>query len=228
MPSMPRVLASGLGLGLLLALPLTAAWAAEDEMAMTPEEHAAMMPGEASGADPHAHHRMMMEASHEVHRSLADYAVPELKLVRDDGKSVSLSAELDDGRPVFMNFIYTTCTTICPLTSQVFGLFQQKLGDDSASVHLVSISIDPEQDTPARLTEYAKRFRAGRGWQHYTGTAAASVAAQRAFNVYRGDKMNHTPVTLVRPAPGSPWVRLDGFATADQLYAEYQALVAAK
>jgi protein SCO1/2 len=49
---------------------------------------------------------------------------------------------------------------------------------------------------------------------------AASVAAQRVFEVYRGDKMGHTPVTLVRAAPGAAWVRFDGFATADMLLQE--------
>ena len=45
-----------------------------------------------------------------------------------------------------------------------------------------------------------------------------------APGAYRGDKMSHTPVTLLRAAPGQSWVRLDGFATADDLYAEVQQL----
>ena len=57
---------------------------------------------------------------------------------------------------------------------------------------------------------------------------SASVEAQRAFNVYRGDKMSHTPVTLLRAAPGQSWVRLDGFATAEDLYAELQKLQSAR
>jgi protein SCO1/2 len=80
--------------------------------------------------------------------------------------------------------------------------------------------VDPEEDTPARLRAYARQYSAGPEWQHYTGTVAASLAAQRAFDVYRGDKMGHTPVTLVRTAPGAPWIRLDGFATAEVLLKE--------
>lgn len=163
-------------------------------------------------------------ANNEVKRTVVNYTVPAVKLVRDDGAGVSLDAELNDGRPVVLNFIYTTCTTICPLSSQEFSMLQQRLGPDRDKVHLVSISIDPEQDTPARLVEYASRFEAGKEWQHYTGTVGASIEAQRAFNVYRGDKMSHTPVTLMRGVPGGSWVRLEGFATADALYAEVQAL----
>ncbi|MEX3930193.1 hypothetical protein AB4Y36_40565, partial [Paraburkholderia sp. BR10936] len=46
------------------------------------------------------------------------------------------------------------------------------------------------------------------------------MAAQRAFNVYRGDKMNHTPVAFLRAAPGKPWLRIDGFATRFESGAE--------
>jgi len=178
----------------------------------------------AHDADAHAHHQ---HAAPETTRSLVAYTIPAVNLVRDDGAPVDLNRELDDGRPVVLNFIYTTCTSVCPLTSQTFADLQNKLGAARDRVHLVSISIDPEQDTPARLRAYAEKFGAGPQWQHYTGTSAASLAAQRAFNAYRGSKMNHAPVTLVRTAPGNRWIRIDGFATADQLLGELRAAVAA-
>jgi protein SCO1/2 len=174
----------------------------------------------AHGADPHEHHHVAPT----VARSVANYVVPGVALVRDDGKAVTLPDEMNDGRPVVLNFIYTTCTTVCPLASQVLSEVQAQLGAKRSQVHLMSISIDPEQDTPSRLHKYAERFGAGPGWQHYTGTVEASRAAQRAFGVYRGDKMDHTPATLVRAAPGAPWVRIDGFATPDQLLAELSLL----
>jgi protein SCO1/2 len=92
----------------------------------------------------------------------------------------------------------------------------------------VSISIDPEQDTPARLREYAGRFHAGPAWHHYTGTVEASIALQRAFDAYRGDKMSHVPVTFLRAAPGRPWVRIDGFASSAELEGEVRGLLAAR
>jgi protein SCO1/2 len=162
------------------------------------------------------HHHMAPETV----RTLADYSIPRIALVREDGKNVVLTNEIDDGKPVVLSFVYTTCTTICPLTSMTLEELQGRLGDARDRVHLVSISIDPEQDTPARLREYARKFNAGPEWHHYTGTVGASVASQRAFDVYRGDKMSHAPVTLVRAGPNERWVRFEGFATADQLLAE--------
>jgi len=158
-------------------------------------------------------------------RTTADYAVPRVTLVRDDGKSVLLTDELNDGRPVVMNFIFTTCTSICPLLSQTLERLQNVLGAERDQVHILSISIDPEEDTPARLAAYAKRYSAGPEWRHYTGTMEAILATAKAFNVYRGDKMSHTPVTLLRKAPGETWIRFDGFATAEELLHEISGTV---
>jgi protein SCO1/2 len=180
----------------------------------------AVSAGDASPpADPAAAAHQDHGAGRGLHRSEVNYVIPAVALLRDDGKHVALPAELDDGRPVALNFIYTSCTTICPLSSQVFAQFQDQLGDKRSRFHLVSISIDPEQDTPARLREYAQQYGAKPGWDHYTGAFAVIGDVQRAFNAYRGDKMSHTPLTLLREAPGKPWVRIDGFASVDDLLA---------
>jgi protein SCO1 len=174
------------------------------------------------GADEHAHHHLPPVST--TNRFAADYMIPDVRLIRQDGAVVKLGEELNDGRPVVLSFIYTSCTTVCPLISHTLSQLQSKLGGQRDRVHLVSITIDPEQDNPARLREYAKTFDAGPEWQHYTGTLAASQAVQRAFDVYRGNKMDHAPATLIRPAPGARWIRIEGFATADQLFAELSDL----
>jgi len=176
-------------------------------------------PAHAANAEAHANH-LAAAAAGGGQRTLVDYAVPDLRLVREDGARVSLQSVLGDGRPVILAFIYTSCTTVCPMVSQTLAQVQEMLGPLRDTVNMVSISIDPEFDTPARLREYARRFGAGPQWHHYTGTTAASEAAQRAFNVYRGNKMEHQPATLVRVSAGEKWVRLDGFASARQLITE--------
>jgi protein SCO1/2 len=161
-------------------------------------------------------------------RSTASYNIPPVSLVREDGKTVSLPEELDDGKPVVLTFIFTSCATICPVMSALFSQLQNRLGVDQSRVHMASISIDPERDRPERLAEYAKRYHAGPQWHYYTGTVQASVAVQRAFDTYRGDKMNHSPVTFVRARPGAPWLRIDGYATPDELAGEVRPLLAAR
>lgn len=175
-------------------------------------------------ASMHSHHLAVEQTKYQI----ADYRLPQIHLMREDGTNVYFSEELNDGRPVILNFIYTTCTTICPLTSHTFAELQDKLGSELRRVHMVSISIDPEQDTPAVLARYAKRFGAGRQWQFYTGTMDASIAVQRAFDVYGGDKMNHNPVTFIRIAPGKPWLRIDGFAKSDELFSALRDMATSK
>lgn len=166
-------------------------------------------------------------ASHDVaaKRVEANYRLTRLSMVRQDGKKVVFPDELDDGRPVVLQFIYTSCTAICPVTSRTLSQMQEKLGAESSKVHMISISIDPEYDTPPRLVAYAKKFGAGPQWHFYTGSVESSVALQKSFEAYRGDKMNHIAVTFMRPAPGKSWVRLEGLRSADDLIKEYRSIV---
>ena len=175
----------------------------------------------AAAHDNHAGHGLAKEQTRSEH----DYPLPALKLTRADGQRISLSEAIDDGRPVVLNFIYTSCNAVCPVTSQVFSELRERLGAERDKVNMVSISIDPEQDTPRLLTEYARRFGSAGVWAHYTSSSAAAVEIQRAFGAWRGDKMNHQPITYLRAAPGKPWVRLDGFFGPAALLAEYQKTV---
>jgi protein SCO1/2 len=155
-------------------------------------------------------------------RQVAEYAAPDLEVVRQDGKKLSFTQALNDGRPVIMSFIFASCSAICPMLSHTLMKIQSKLENSPNKAHLMSITIDPENDTPAILTEYAKKFSAGPDWDFYTGSREISINLQKAFNVYRGDKMNHTSVILIRVRPGAPWVRLEGFLNADMVVSEYQ------
>ncbi|HMA10450.1 MAG TPA: SCO family protein [Steroidobacteraceae bacterium] len=176
----------------------------------------------------HHHHDHAMPAGQDGYvRTLAAYAVPDVQLVDADGVGVSLRGELaDPDRPVILNFIFTSCAAVCPVMSATFSQVQAALGPQRDAVRMVSISIDPEQDTPAALKAYAGKYGAGPQWQMLTGSRDDSIAVQRAFDVYRGDKMNHQPATFLRAAPGQPWVRLDGFAGAADILREVRRLTA--
>lgn len=157
-------------------------------------------------------------------RSERSYAIPDVTLVDEGARPVRLREAFAADEPVMLNFIFTTCKAICPVMSGIFAKVPRELGADAARVRLVSISIDPEQDTPRRLRAYAERFGAGPRWSFLTGSVADIEAVQRAFDVYRGDKMSHEPLTLLRAAPGRPWVRLDGFASPAELAREYERI----
>lgn len=172
------------------------------------------------------HHHVMDSAGSSYRRSVESYKIPDVKLVDRSGAEILLRDGLNGDDPIMLNFIFTSCNAICPAMSATFYNVQEALGKERSKVRMVSISIDPENDTPARLKEYAKKFHAGRQWRVLTGSIESSIAVQRAFGVFRGDKMSHTPVTFLRAGgTNSPWVRLDGLASAPDIIKEYRKLV---
>lgn len=182
--------------------------------------------GIAQAETEHHHHNAMESAGDAYQRSIASYDIPNIKLVDVNGAERSLRDGFNDNEPIMLNFIFTSCTAICPVMSATFRNVQESLGEESSKVRMVSISIDPENDTPARLKEYAQRYHAGPQWQMLTGSIENSIAAQRAFGVFRGDKMSHTPVTFLRASGAhSHWVRLDGLISAQDIIKEYRKLV---
>lgn len=201
-----------------LALPFLAALA----LGLTP-----CVPGAIAADhqyDRHVHHRHAPPSEQDGYvRTTAAYGIPDVKLLDAAGAEVPLRSSLDD-KPVILNFIFTTCGAVCPVMTHTFSQVQAALGSERNAVRMVSISIDPEQDTPEALRAYAGKYGAGPQWQMLTGSRDASIAVQRAFDVYRGDKMNHQPATFLRARPGQPWVRLDGFASAADIVREYRRL----
>jgi protein SCO1/2 len=144
--------------------------------------------------------------------------------VNQDGEKISLTSLLNGEKPVFLDFIYATCTTICPILSVGFSYFQKKMGPEADKVQLVSISIDPDNDTPEIMTEYLQKYKSQPGWEFLTGKRQDIIQVMKAFDAYVVNKMNHYPMTILR-APGSDeWVRIDGLLGASDLMEEYRQL----
>lgn len=152
------------------------------------------------------------------------YVAPAVPMLDQFGRKVAFDQAITDGRPVIMNFVFTSCTTICPVMTQIFIEVQARLAGESAKVHMVSVSIDPEYDTPSRLLAYIKKSGIGADWDFYTGSIDASIAVQKAFDADRGDKMNHETATLLRGPRGNYWLRLDGFASPEAIVDAYRSI----
>jgi protein SCO1/2 len=173
-----------------------------------------------SGHD-HSQHQAMLAKKGVLSRTVSAYEIPDVTLQDASGAQVSLRSLFDGQEPVILNFIFTTCTTICPVMSATFEQVQEKLGAKRNRVRMVSISIDPENDTPAKLNDYAKRFHAGSHWKMLTGSVANSVAVQRAFEVAVADKMNHKAAVFLRPkGREASWVKLEGLVSASDVVTE--------
>jgi len=157
-------------------------------------------------------------------RTVENYSLPDVTLVNQDGRKVRLKSLLETKKPVIVDFIYATCTTICPVLSVSYINLQKKLKDSPEKPWLVSISIDPENDTPRVMKEYLKRYNAKPGWDFLTGSRGDIDMVMRAFNAYIPDKMSHYPLNLILSPKDGSWVRLLGILSSREFMEEYTAI----
>ena len=214
-------------IGFTMTMSALACWTttavAADDIDHSKMDHSMMDHSQHSG-DEHAQHRAMMNQEG-YERKQASYQTPDVTLIDQNGKNISMVELLGGDDPLMLNFIFTSCTTICPVLTATFSQVQKEYGAELNGVKMISISIDPEYDTPARLKEYAQRFHAPDDWTFLTGDLEEVIEVMGAFDAYRGDKMNHIPLTFVRLSADTSWVRLEGFPGANDLLKEYKLMV---
>src|SRR5664279_5473712 len=103
-------------------------------------------------------------------KSIESYVVPDVFLTNQDGKKVSLKSLVQINKPVLIDFIYAACTTTCPVLSTDYANVQNRIAPDTQKIQLVSISVDPMNDTPKVMKGYLKNFRSKPGWDYLTGS----------------------------------------------------------
>ena len=144
--------------------------------------------------------------------------IPDVPLVDQDGRPVRFHTDLVKGKVVAMNFIFTTCTTVCPPMGATFGKLRQLLGEKAGKdVHLISVSVDPRTDTPERLKSWAAKFGSGPGWTLVTGDAEQVETLLKALGVYTASPAEHTPLVLVGNDAKGEWTRTYGLTPPEQI-----------
>jgi len=148
-------------------------------------------------------------------QALGALDVPDVSLVDQDGKPVRFYTDLVKGKVVAVNFVFTTCTTICPPMGANFARLQKLLA--GKDVQLISVSINPAADTPARLKEWSQKFGAGPGWTLVTGGRDEVFRLLKALGVYTASITEHSPLVLVGNEPARRWTRAYGLAAPAKL-----------
>lgn len=150
--------------------------------------------------------------------SLGELRIPEVAVLDQNGRRINFYADLVKGKTVIINFIFTTCTNICPSLTATFRGLQQDLGDRAGrDVQLISISVDPTTDVPERLKEYSTRFKAGPGWTFVTGSKSEIDGLLKALGALVANKTDHTPMVLIGNDASGYWTRTYGLASRSAL-----------
>jgi protein SCO1 len=139
---------------------------------------------------------------------------PAFTLTVQDGRRLSLN-ELH-GKVVVVTFIYTSCADACPLLTAKMAALQDDLGSDfGPKIFFLSITVDPERDTPEVLTRYAQVHGANlSGWAFLTGTPDEIRAVAHQYGIYhkeqRGGDVDHTFLTSLVDQHGTLRVQYMG------------------
>jgi cytochrome oxidase Cu insertion factor (SCO1/SenC/PrrC family) len=144
--------------------------------------------------------------------------IPEVPVLDQDGNRLSFYTDLVKGKTVAINFIFTTCTTICPPLTASFRRVQQQLGERvGRDVRLISVSVDPATDTPERLKAFASKFKADAGWSFVTGDKPEIDRLLAALGASVSDKNDHSPVILIVNDANGKATRTYGLAPPSRL-----------
>lgn len=152
--------------------------------------------------------------------ALSISSIPDVSLVDQEGRKVRFYSDLVQGKVVAVNFVFTSCSTICTPQGARFAELRKLLGDRAGKdVHLISVSIDPQGDTPAKLKAWSEKLGTGPGWTLLTGEKDEVVRLLKALDAFDVDIKRHTPSLLLGNEREKRWTRAYSLAPAAQLAA---------
>lgn len=173
-------------------------------------------PAAAQEGHDHQHHQHQAPPAQNTEtraEAVSHLNIPDVTVMDQDGKPVHFYSDLVKDKVVAVNFVFTTCTTICPPMGANFAKLQKILGDRAGrDVHLISVSVDPTTDTPERMKAWGRKFGAGPGWTLVTGGKEEVTRLLKALGVYTPDINDHSPLVLVGNDARHQWTRAYGLA----------------
>jgi len=151
-----------------------------------------------------------VQANHEhgEKKEAAKPSIPDVEVVDQDGKNLHFYRDLVKDKVVAINFIFTTCTYICPMQGATFAKLQAALGDRlGRDVYLISVSTDPVTDTPERLKAWGAGFGAKAGWTLVTGKKDDLDQLLLAMTGDPAGRGDHSPALFIGNYDKGVWVR---------------------
>jgi protein SCO1/2 len=140
-------------------------------------------------------------------------AQDDVALIDQNGRHVRFNDLVKD-KLVVVNFIFTSCTTVCSPMGANFAALQRRLGTRN-DVALISVSIDPTTDTPAKLKSWSARFGARPGWTLVTGAQNDVDRLLKSLRVYSPNRFSHAPVALI--GRDARWERVNGLLEPEKM-----------
>jgi protein SCO1/2 len=142
----------------------------------------------------------------------------DVELINQDGQKMRFYSDILKDKVVIINTFFATCTSVCPPMNRNLERIQETLGDRlGKDAWIVSISVDPEKDTPPRLKEYSQRFHARPGWIFLTGKKENVDWALYKLGQYVETKDDHTTIIIIGNEKTGLWKKAFGLAKPEEL-----------
>jgi protein SCO1 len=150
----------------------------------------------------------------------------DVELVDQDGRPQRLYSDLLQGKTVVIDAFFTSCSGACPVLGEKLAALQQWLGDRlGKEVYLLSFTVDPQHDTPARLKQYATRLGARPGWFFLTGKKENVDWALYKLGHYVEKKEDHSNLLVIGNEPTGLWKKVFGLARSEELIRSLDAVL---
>ena len=153
----------------------------------------------------------------DVALSFSSAKIPNTRILDQNGKQLNFYNDLIKGKTVAINFVFTTCTTVCPPLTATFRKVQQTAVERGLDVKLISVSVDPVVDTPERLRAFAEKFKVDQGWTFVTGDKGEIDSLLQSLGVAVTNKNDHTPMILIGNDSLNYWTRAYGLSPPSRL-----------
>ena len=151
--------------------------------------------------------------------------LPEMTLIDHHAKPHALRGDLDSGALMVMTFGYTLCGSICPVGNDIMAQLDDEVGKvGGRDVRLLSITIDPQNDTPALMAEAAQKFEASDRWLWLTGRPGDIRRLLQSVGAPVHDIELHDPIFLVGDGQTGQFFRTQTMPTVDELLSMLEAV----
>lgn len=154
-------------------------------------------------------------------RNGAAIYLADLPLIDQNGKPVDLYKDYIAGRRIVLHSFFARCEGSCPVMMTTLQALQKQLGPRlGKDVHIVSITVDPDHDTPQVMADYARRVQAKPGWHFLSGNSAQVTTALRRIGQYTDAPENHMNLIIVGNDTSGDWRKVHGLAGVKEVVTE--------
>jgi protein SCO1/2 len=153
-------------------------------------------------------------------------SVPDIEVVNQDGQHVRFNSQVVDGRIAIVTGFFTTCSSMCPITQEKLSHVAKLLGPRlGKNVVIVSVSVDAENDTPARMKDWGEKFHIGPGWTLLSGNRAEVDTLLKSLGLFVELRQRHQSALMIGSA-STGWVRVSSWTSSEKLakLAEWMSL----